>query len=121
MLARGRRIRPQSPKGRTRSIEDALDRKRLRECAVRCVRCRAPEFQLHHVIGRGRLDVRHDPENHLALCIGCHGWFHAHPTEAKIWFVAEFAVTRPRIAARVSASLRAEFLANSPDRRKVSP
>ncbi len=53
-----------------------------------CRRCGAPGSDVHHRVARGKGGRqydgdRHAPERLVTLCRACHGWVHAHPTEAK--------------------------------------
>ncbi len=56
-----------------------------------CERCgkyyAPPTSALHcsHFIGRGKENVRFDPENASAHCYGCHQYFTSHPAEHVAW------------------------------------
>lgn len=73
---------------------DAADRKWSRAVRERdaytCQRCgavHAPNSQgLHgaHIFGRGKLAVRHDVENGIALCYGCHRFIDGHKEEKEL-------------------------------------
>ena len=73
----------------------ALDRKWSKAVKERdhwtCQRCstRYPEKSrgLHaaHIFSRRFKKTRHDPENGVALCFGCHSYFHANPLEFHEW------------------------------------
>jgi 5-methylcytosine-specific restriction endonuclease McrA len=48
-----------------------------------CRRCGLIGEDAHHVATRGRRpDLKHDLDNGLTLCRGCHNWCHANPVEA---------------------------------------
>jgi 5-methylcytosine-specific restriction endonuclease McrA len=38
-----------------------------------------------HIFSRSIKKTRHDPENAVALCYGCHSFFHRHPLEFHEW------------------------------------
>jgi hypothetical protein len=43
------------------------------------IRCgRTDYLQSHHPVSRARQITRHDPDNGLAVCRGCHFWIHTH-------------------------------------------
>lgn len=67
---------------------DARDRERIR--GQRCYRCGHANPELHHIVHRGRLGTRHDPENHLPLCRGCHAWVHANRKLYEDWLEREW-------------------------------
>lgn len=54
-----------------------------------CERCgKKPEKSgLHaaHIFSRRHKATRHDSDNALALCMGCHFWGHRNPTEFLLW------------------------------------
>ena len=58
-----------------------------------CRRCRTvyapPTKALHcaHIFGRGKLSVRFDPENAVALCYGCHRLLDTHPCNKTDFFI----------------------------------
>jgi len=45
------------------------------------------QLQCSHFIGRARRAVRHDEDNAVGLCAGCHMFFTAHPLEHVQWFM----------------------------------
>lgn len=52
-----------------------------------CERCgKAENLQCAHVITRSNLHLRYDTQNLMALCAGCHLWWHKEPLEAIQWF-----------------------------------
>jgi hypothetical protein len=57
-----------------------------------CQRCftiypdRSGKLQNSHFWGRGNLSVRHDEENCVALCAGCHQHFTSNPSEHRDFF-----------------------------------
>jgi len=38
-----------------------------------------------HIFSRAIKKTRHDPDNGLALCYGCHSWGHRNPLEFHAW------------------------------------
>jgi hypothetical protein len=38
-----------------------------------------------HIFGRRHRSVRWAKENAIALCVGCHRWWHENPTESGLW------------------------------------
>ena len=38
-----------------------------------------------HIFGRRHRSVRWCSDNALALCMGCHRWWHENPTESGVW------------------------------------
>ena len=40
---------------------------------------------MHHIVSRRVLAVRHERQNHLALCRDCHRWWHDSPKRARAW------------------------------------
>jgi 5-methylcytosine-specific restriction endonuclease McrA len=79
----------------------------------RCRRC-SGGFGLapHHIISRSRHSTRHDPQNGMALCRGCHFWVHnhlaAHETEA---FYAEYGIDYQGLYRRSRVSAKGKDLA----------
>ena len=47
-----------------------------------CRRCRLPKHVIHwhHIVGRQKKAMKHDPANCLTLCAGCHLWWHTWAT-----------------------------------------
>ena len=65
---------------------DALFSRYIRMRAdERCERCHAYKgyagLQCAHFHSRRKKSVRYDPDNCLALCFGCHQYFHENPDE----------------------------------------
>ena len=49
-----------------------------------CEVCGGVATQMHH--GRTkRLDLRHNPVHHVAVCYTCHTWFHRNPADGREW------------------------------------
>ena len=44
-------------------------------------------LQASHFIGRSNHSVRYDECNLVALCFGCHQYFHSNPHEHQAWFL----------------------------------
>jgi len=68
-------------------------RKRAIKRVGGCERCLAPktdykQLQCSHFFGRAKKSVRWDEDNAVALCMGCHAYFTAHPLEHIEWFKA---------------------------------
>jgi 5-methylcytosine-specific restriction endonuclease McrA len=61
-----------------------------------CAKCGSAGARLewHHVITRRVRALRWIPENSVALCVGCHRWYHANPRAALAWFVERFGEAR---------------------------
>ena len=81
-------------KGMKRDSLDALwslcIRTRDRWTCRRCQKAYTPPTQgLHaaHLFGRGMHSVRHDLNNGVALCYGCHRYLDTHPEEKTRWIV----------------------------------
>lgn len=57
-----------------------------------CQRCYKPvgfkRLQCCHYFGRSNQRVRYDEANGVALCAGCHHYFHGHPLEFTYWTIA---------------------------------
>lgn len=53
-----------------------------------CQRCGDPKkaVQWCHIISRRHLCTRWEPDNALALCAGCHMFWHEYPTLSGDWF-----------------------------------
>ena len=63
-------------------------RERARYCCQRCKCQHATNSSgLHcaHIFSRRAKATRHDPDNALALCYGCHSWAHRHEPEFRAW------------------------------------
>ncbi len=75
---------------------DGLARKvTLLRAGNRCEKCgKGERLQCHHVYSRSLLMLRHDVENLLCLCSGCHLWWHHNPLESAAWFEARFGAER---------------------------
>jgi len=56
-----------------------------------CQRCgkvypeKSQALHAAHIFSRGIKRTRHDPVNALALCYGCHSYFHTRPLEFHDW------------------------------------
>jgi hypothetical protein len=69
-----------------------------------CLRCRKPletnvkglptSLQASHFQGRGKESTRFDPDNVIALCMGCHGYFTSNPGEHYQWQVRRLGVEK---------------------------
>ena len=57
-----------------------------------CVKCGKTTGKLDwaHIVSRRDITLRHDPENSLVLCAGCHFFWHHAPLEAVTWFQQKF-------------------------------
>lgn len=69
---------------------DVLWSKLVKERAGnRCERCfsQAKRLNSHHLISRRYIGTRYSLQNGLAICVGCHFWFHANPIEASKWIL----------------------------------
>lgn len=55
----------------------------------RCERCfsQAKRLNSHHLISRRYIGTRYSLQNGLAICVGCHFWFHQNPIEASKWIL----------------------------------
>ena len=55
----------------------------------RCVRCNSPDrdVQWAHILSRRHLCTRWNPDNALALCAGCHMFWHNEPALSVPWFI----------------------------------
>jgi len=49
-----------------------------------CQRCGSVATQVHHCRSK-RIDLRHEPKHHIAVCYPCHIWFHANPKDGREW------------------------------------
>lgn len=70
---------------------DVADSKRIKERdAYTCQRCgSSPDprgLHVHHIHTRSIKATRHDDENLITLCMGCHLWAHSHPAAAHEFF-----------------------------------
>ena len=65
----------------------------------RCVRCGSFKVQWSHVIGRRHKCIRWEADNALALCAGCHMWWHEYPTLSGEWFRRNWPDRHERITA----------------------
>ncbi len=77
---------------------DALDqkfseyiRKRAMKLSGGCQRCGArkeswKQLQCAHFHGRSAKSVRHDPDNAIGCCYGCHSYLDGHPMEKVEFF-----------------------------------
>lgn len=62
-----------------------------------CERCGKRErLQWHHVYSRRYLSLRWEALNLIALCAGCHLWWHHNPLDAAAWFAERFGESRVR-------------------------
>lgn len=60
-----------------------------------CSRCgRRDYLQVHHVYSRSIVALRHDLDNLITLCGGCHLWWHHNPFDAAAWFAERFGQAR---------------------------
>lgn len=52
----------------------------------RCERCgKGQGLQAAHIYSRRYMRIRHDLENGLCLCVGCHFWAHHNPVDFTDW------------------------------------
>lgn len=90
-LKRRTALRRAGRAARLHAALDAGDRRIFRDSSPRCARCgTASGIELHHVVSRGVRALRHDRENHLALCRDCHRWWHDNLKVARAWFEERF-------------------------------
>lgn len=71
--------------------EDVADSKRIKERdGFTCQRCgSSPDprgLHVHHIHRRRIKVTRHDDDNLVTLCMGCHMWAHEHPAGAQELF-----------------------------------
>jgi hypothetical protein len=60
-------------------------------------------LQAHHPVSRGRRATRHDPDNGIALCRGCHFWVHNHlPASRAVEWYAAHGIDLPELERRAS-------------------
>lgn len=70
---------------------DALCREYVLKRDRVCQRCGTDKrLQWSHVYTRTYRCIRWNPLNSVALCAGCHLWWHAHPIDAVDWFKEKF-------------------------------
>jgi 5-methylcytosine-specific restriction endonuclease McrA len=67
--------------------EDVADSKRIKERdSYTCQRCgNQPDprgLHVHHIHTRSIKATRHDDDNLITLCYGCHAFLHSHPAAA---------------------------------------
>lgn len=63
-----------------------------------CDRCgRAGRVECSHIHSRRHRTIRWCIENAIAKCHTCHRWWHEHPTESGLWFIAEYGQGREDI------------------------
>jgi 5-methylcytosine-specific restriction endonuclease McrA len=73
----------------------------------RCERCLKPDrLQWHHVYSRAIVTLRWDLDNLVALCAGCHLWWHHNPLDAAEWFDDHCDRTDPKRKLRLAVSRR---------------
>jgi transcription elongation factor Elf1 len=101
---------------RTRRAADLAWQKAVRERDnYTCRRCGHYEkyIHTHHVATRAqRPDLKHDVDNGICLCNGCHSWVHTHPLEAqKLGFLADgrYELERLAVARATMADSRTQF------------
>lgn len=97
-LAPKRRVRPRDPiraaKKATVKELDALCREIVLHTSV-CYRCMSTErLQWAHVFSRRYRWLRWDLSNSMALCAGCHLWWHHNPPAATAWLNTVLGETR---------------------------
>jgi 5-methylcytosine-specific restriction endonuclease McrA len=63
-----------------------------------CIRCgNKPDprgLHVHHIHTRSIKATRHDDENLVTLCMGCHLWAHSHPAGAHEFFAKHLGQAR---------------------------
>jgi hypothetical protein len=63
-----------------------------------CQRCgRQGGNEWAHIVSRGARYIRHDPQNALAFCRGCHVWFTDHPAAFFLWVEERWPHRRERL------------------------
>lgn len=62
----------------------ARDRYICRRCGVHYLP-NSTALHAHHIFTRSRKATRHDDDNGLSLCYGCHMWAHKNPLEFHAW------------------------------------
>ena len=78
-----------------RTAADARWAKEVKERdGHRCKRCLKPYPEKHqglhaaHIFTRSRKATRTDRDNGVSLCMGCHLWGHANPSEFREWVIS---------------------------------
>lgn len=67
----------------------------LERAGHRCEKCGKREnLQWHHVYTRSILSLRHDLDNLVAICGGCHLWAHHNPLDFTAWFTDKYGPAR---------------------------
>lgn len=60
------------------------DRYMCRRCEVHYL-ANSTALHAHHIFTRSRKATRHDLDNGVSLCYGCHMWAHKNPLEFHEW------------------------------------
>lgn len=74
----------------TKRERNRLDKEISRQVRARgkCERCGCEDpfrLQCCHIFSRRYAKLRHDPENLLCFCAGCHFWSHHNPLLFALW------------------------------------
>lgn len=59
-----------------------------------CQHCDKPGTDWAHIHGRGARYIRHEPDNAVTLCRGCHWYFTTHPAQWRRWIAERYGPDR---------------------------